>query len=218
MRNRQEIEKIYNWLDKNEMTFEEAGDEWSEKGLNSTPFKALVSVTLSTMTYTDRVIKGALALYKVADTPEKILKIDDDELRELIKPVAHYNRKAKHLKKMCHEIIDKFDGEVPTTKKDLLSLTGVGEKCANIMLNFQFNEDSIAVDTHVLRTLKFFKIVDKDANANEASKIINQVTPLKYKKHAHEKLIRFGMALKENQKKYTNYDAEIFNDIFGKKM
>lgn len=59
----------------------------------------------------------------------------------------------------------------------------------------------MAVDTHVVRTLKFFNIVSNDASAEEASKVINRVTPSKYKQHAYERLIRFGMALKEKQKK-----------------
>lgn len=69
MRNKVEIEKIYKWLEKNELTFSEVKNDWNDQGLNSTHFKALVSVTLSTMTHTDRVIKAAVALYSVADTP-----------------------------------------------------------------------------------------------------------------------------------------------------
>ncbi|HFU4078765.1 hypothetical protein [Streptococcus parasuis] len=214
MRNKVEIEKIYKWLEKNELTFSEVKNDWNDQGLNSTHFKALVSVTLSTMTHTDRVIKAAVALYSVADTPEKILELDDDTLRKLIHPVAHYNRKTIHLKKMCSEIINNFGGEVPSNKKDLLSLTGVGEKCANIMLNFEFNTNSIAVDTHVLRALKFFNIVSSDATAEEASKIINKITPEQYKKHAHERLIRFGFQLKSKQKENPKYKEQIFSEIF----
>ena len=115
---------------------------------------------------------------------------------------------------MCSEIINNFGGEVPSNKKDLLSLTGVGEKCANIMLNFEFNTNSIAVDTHVLRALKFFNIVSSDATAEEASKIINKITPEQYKKHAHERLIRFGFQLKSKQKENPKYKEQIFSEIF----
>lgn len=186
------INEIYERLEKDQPTFEEVDDEWTANGLNSTPFKALVSVSLSTMTYSSRVIKACVPLYEKADTPEAILKLDKEELRETIKSVAHYNRKTENLRKMCQQLIDDFDGKVPTNRKDLLSLTGVGQKCVDIMMNFEFNEDSIAVDTHVFRVLNRIGIIDTKSH-EKASKIINELTPKKYKKHAHERLIGLGM-------------------------
>lgn len=186
------IEEIYKRLEIDQPTFDEIDDDWTRNGLSNTHFKALVSVVLSTMTYTLRVIKAATALYSVADTPEELLQLENDELRELIKPVAHYNRKTEYLKKMCQEILDNFDGDVPKTKTELLSLTGIGEKCANIMLNFEFNQDSIAVDSHVFRVLTRLGIFNTSSH-EKGSEIINKMTPDKYKRHAHEWLIGFGM-------------------------
>lgn len=98
------INLIYERLEKDQPTFEETDDEWTANGLNSTPFKALVSVCLSTMTYSSRVIKACVPLYKIADTPEEILKLDKEELRRMIKSVAHYNRKTENLRKCASSL------------------------------------------------------------------------------------------------------------------
>lgn len=193
------INKIYARLEHNQPTFKETDDEWTANGLNSTPFKALVSVSLSTMTYSSRVIKACVPLYQKASTPEEILNLDKEELRETIKPVAHYNRKTENLIKMCHQIIDDFDGKVPSNRKDLLRLKGVGQKCVDIMMNFEFNEDSIAVDTHVFRVLTRLGIINTNSY-EKASKYINDITPKKYKKHAHERLIGLGMNVCHSRK------------------
>lgn len=211
----EKIEEVYKRLEIDQPTFSEVDDDWTKYGLSSTHFKALVSVTLSTMTHTPRVVKAATALYEVADTPEAIVKLDDDLLRELIRPVAHYNRKTQHLKKMCREIIGNFNGEVPRNKSDLLSLTGVGEKCANIMLNFEFNQDSIAVDSHVFRVLNRLGVIHTSSH-EKASEIINKITPNQYKRHAHEWLIGFGMrvchAKKPNCSECVLYDLCVFTE------
>ena len=136
--NQNKIKEIYETLSKTYKIFAENDNEWEANGLNSTDFKSLVSVMLSTMTNTKRVIRACIALYEVATTPEEILSLKDEKLIELIKPVAHYNRKAKHLKEMSQQIIDRHNGEVPQNEDELLALQGVGRKCANLLMNFNF--------------------------------------------------------------------------------
>lgn len=187
-----QIEKIYETLSKTYKIFAENENEWEANGLNSTDFKSLVSVMLSTMTNSKRVIRACIALYEVATTPEEILSLKDKKLIELIKPVAHYNRKAKHLKEMSQQVLDRHNGEVPRTESELLALQGVGRKCADIMMNFNFGGDTIAVDTHVHRVLNRLGVVSTTTNEQTADEI-NKVTPKKYKKHAHEWLIQHGM-------------------------
>lgn len=188
----EKISEIYKRLSENYLTFAENGNEWDAQGLSSSTFKNLVSVTLSTMTHTKRVIAACTALYAKAETPQDILTLDDDELITLIKPVAHYNRKAKHLKTMCHQLLTRHNGQVPNTKKELLALQGVGMKCADLIMNFNFGSADIAIDTHIQRVLNRLGIV-KTTSAKQTSLVINAITPESYKKHAHEWLIQHGM-------------------------
>lgn len=87
--NQNKIKRIYETLSKTYKIFAENDNEWEANGLNSTDFKSLVSVMLSTMTNTKRVLRACIALYEVATTPEEILSLKDEKLIELIKPVAH---------------------------------------------------------------------------------------------------------------------------------
>ena len=173
-------------------TFSETDDPWMAHGLSSTPFRSLVSTCLSTMTITSRVVKACVPLYQRVSSFEELLALDDEELRSIIKPVAHYNRKTVNLKIMCRQIINDYHGRIPATRDELLKLQGVGRKVADIMMNFVFSEDTIAVDTHVLRVLNRLHIVQTDS-AEKASDAINGLTPNQYKRHAHEWLIQHGM-------------------------
>lgn len=144
------------------------------------------------MTVTKRVVNAAVPLYRRVSTFEELLALDDEELRAIIKPVAHYNRKTVNLKAMCRQIIEDHGGEIPGDRESLLKLKGVGRKVADLMMNHLFSEDSIAVDTHVLRVLRRLEIVD-DTTAEQAADTIGAITPARYKRHAHEWLIQLGM-------------------------
>lgn len=188
----EKIIKFYETLSSDFKIFGENENDWEANGLSDNDFKSLVSVMLSTMTHTKRVIRAAVALYEVATTPQEIVKLSDEELIELIKPVAHYNRKTKHLKEMSQQLLDRHEGKVPRTEEKLLALQGVGRKCASIMLNFNFGENIIAVDSHVHRVLNRVGILKTKTN-EQTAEIINKITPLKFKKHAHEWIIQQGM-------------------------
>ncbi len=187
-----EIAQIYEILSQTYPTFENTDDPWMTNGLSSTPFKSLVSVCLSTMTITKRVVNACVPLYQRVSNFEELLALDDDELRQIIKPVAHYNRKTVNLKLMARQIIELHNGNIPETREELMKLQGVGRKVTDIMLNFVFSKDTIAVDTHVLRVLNRLKIIATDS-AEDAAVKINLITPTFYKKHEHEWLIQHGM-------------------------
>ncbi|QBL08745.1 endonuclease III [Rheinheimera sp. D18] len=187
-----EIAQIYEILSQTYPTFENTDDPWMTNGLSSTPFKSLVSVCLSTMTITKRVVNACVPLYQRVSNFEELLALDDEELRQIIKPVAHYNRKTVNLKLMARQIIELHNGNIPETREELMKLQGVGRKVTDIMLNFVFSKDTIAVDTHVLRVLNRLKIIATDS-AEDAAVKINLITPTFYKKHAHEWLIQHGM-------------------------
>ena len=183
---------LYDQLSRSYPTFDQSDDPWMVNGLSSTPFRCLVSVCLSTMTITSRVVKACVPLFERVSTFEELLALDDEELRKIIKSVAHYNRKTMNLKIMCRQVLHDFGGQIPDTHENLMKLQGVGRKVADIMMHFIFHVDTIAVDTHVLRVLNRFDIVHT-ASAEDAADQINAMTPARYKSHAHEWLIQHGM-------------------------
>jgi endonuclease-3 len=183
---------IYRALSETYLTYEEMDDPWMANGLSATPFRHLVSGCLSTVTVTKRVVSACVPLYARVSTFSELLALDDEELRDLIRPVAHYNRKTANLKIMCRQIIEQHGGEIPSDRESLLKLQGVGRKVADLVMNHLFSEDSIAVDTHVLRVLQRLEIVE-DTTAEKAADTINAITPAEYKRHAHEWLIQLGM-------------------------
>ncbi len=115
------------------------------------PFRALVGGILSQRTKDTNSARATDALFGVADTPEGILALDEDRLKQLIRPSGFYNQKARHIIDASHEIVTRFNGETPKTRGDLMSLPGVGAKTADIVLSYGFGKATIAVDTHIRR-------------------------------------------------------------------
>ena len=123
-----------------------------ERSIRNTPFRILISVLLSSRTK-DTVTKDASKkLFSIADTPEKMLKIGEQRIKELIYPVGFYKRKAKNIYEICKKLIQ--IKKVPDNFIELINLSGVGRKTANLVLALAFNKPSIAVDTHVFRISK----------------------------------------------------------------
>ena len=115
------------------------------------PFTLLVSVVLSAQATDKSVNKATEPLYKIADTPEKILALGEDGLIAYIKTIGLYRSKAKHIMGLCRMLIDEFDGKLPRKREDLERLPGVGRKTANVILNVVYSEPTMPVDTHLLR-------------------------------------------------------------------
>ncbi|MBG3850713.1 endonuclease III [Xanthomonas sp. WHRI 8391] len=194
MSNKTKINAVYRTLSRTYTTFDKTDDPWMTNGLSSTPFRSIVSGALSTMTTTKRVVSACVPLFKKVSTFEELYALDDEELRAIIKPVAHYNKKTKSIKEMCRQIIEDFDGQLPNTKEDLLKLQGVGLKVASLIMNFIFEEPLIAVDTHIHRLLNRLGIVHT-TSTDVTTREINELTPKDYKRHAHEWLIQHGMQI-----------------------
>ena len=114
-------------------------------------FELLISVILSAQATDISVNKATNKLYVNANSPEKILALGENTLREHIKTIGLYNTKAKNIIKTCKILIEKYNSTVPKTRKELEELPGVGRKTANVILNTAFREPTIAVDTHIFR-------------------------------------------------------------------
>jgi endonuclease-3 len=118
---------------------------------HSSPFTLLVAVVLSAQATDAGVNKATRGLFAVADTPEKMLALGEDAVREAIKTIGLYRNKAKNVVALCRKLIDEHGGEVPRNRDALETLPGVGRKTANVVLNVAFGEPAMAVDTHVFR-------------------------------------------------------------------
>jgi endonuclease-3 len=132
-----------------------------------TPFYALISSILSQRTRDKNASNAANALFAVASTPQEILALDSETLRQLIRPSGYYNQKAKHISGACRTILERFGGETPRTRDKLLTLPGVGPKTADIVLSYGYGEPAIAVDTHIHRVSRRAGLVRAKAKPTE---------------------------------------------------
>ena len=128
----------------------------------SSEFELLVAVILSAQCTDERVNKVTEKLFKVANTPEKMASICQEELEKYIFSCGLYRSKATHIISASKDIVEKFGGRVPSNLKDLRSLAGVGRKTANVVYSVAFGGDAIAVDTHVFRVSNRIGLVKAD--------------------------------------------------------
>jgi endonuclease-3 len=151
----------------------------------------LVAVILSAQATDIGVNKATEKLFKVADTPEKMVKLGIKKLKDHIKTIGLYNAKAENVIKMSETLIEKYNSEVPNNMDDLVSLAGVGRKTANVVLNIIFGQPTIAVDTHVFRVSNRLGIAKGDT-VEIIEKKLERVIPTEFKHHAHHWLILHG--------------------------
>ena len=114
-------------------------------------FTLTVAVVLSAQATDAGVNKATEKLFKVADTPEKMLALGEARVRDYIKTIGLYRNKAKNVIALCEMLIADFGGEIPQTRDELVKLPGVGRKTANVVLNIAFGQPTMAVDTHIFR-------------------------------------------------------------------
>ncbi len=124
-----------------------------EKSIRTSPFRILISVMLSARTKDQVTMEASKRLFNIADSPEKIVKLDINRIKELIYPVGFFKQKSINILKIS-EIVLKNGGEIPKSFEELTSLPGIGRKTANLVLALAFNIQSIAVDIHVFRISK----------------------------------------------------------------
>lgn len=154
-------------------------------------FELLIAVVLSAQATDKSVNKATAKLFPVANTPEKILTLGESGLKEYIKTIGLYNSKAANIIKLCHSLIESYQGEVPQTREQLEALAGVGRKTANVLLNTAFGQPTIAVDTHIFRVANRTGLAcGKSVLAVE--KILDKSVPKQYKQDAHHLLILHG--------------------------
>lgn len=115
------------------------------------PYTLLVAVVLSAQSTDKGVNKATEALFKVVDTPQKMLDLGEEKLKEYIKTIGLFNNKAKNIMLLSRQLVEEFDGVVPADRDTLTKLAGVGRKTANVVMNVWYHQPTLAVDTHVMR-------------------------------------------------------------------
>jgi endonuclease III len=154
-------------------------------------FTFLVAVVLSAQATDIGVNRATGALFKIADTPEKMVELGEDELRVYIKSIGLYRTKAKNVIALSQALIERHEGRVPHDRDALQALPGVGRKTANVVLNIIFGEPTIAVDTHLFRLGNRMGLAPGKTPL-EVEKGLLKVTPKHYLRHAHHWLILHG--------------------------
>ncbi|MBN2692420.1 MAG: endonuclease III [Burkholderiaceae bacterium] len=156
-----------------------------------TPFELLVAVALSAQATDVSVNKATRPLFAVANTPQALLDLGEERLREAIRTIGLYKTKAKNLIAACRMLIDQYGGEVPQSRAALESLPGVGRKTANVVLNVAFGHDTIAVDTHIFRVANRLGLAPGKTPLDVEHKL-EKVIPPQFRLHAHHWLILHG--------------------------
>lgn len=169
-----------------------AGNPEPKGELNYTnAFTLLVAVVLSAQATDKGVNKATVGLFAAADTPQKMVRLGEDKIRDLVKTIGLYKAKARNVFLLSELLIKNFNGEVPQTRDELITLPGVGRKTANVVLNIFFGQPTIAVDTHLFRVSNRTGLAyGTTPDAIEAG--LEKAIPVAFKRHAHHWLILHG--------------------------
>ncbi|MFO1418063.1 MAG: endonuclease III [Methylotetracoccus sp.] len=154
-------------------------------------FELLVAVVLSAQATDKGVNLATRKLFPAAPTPERMLALGEEGLKEYIKTIGLFNSKAKHIIALCRMLLERHGGEVPANRAELEALPGVGRKTANVILNTAFGQPTIAVDTHIFRVANRTGLAP-GRNVREVEDGLALITPKAYRKDAHHLLILHG--------------------------
>ncbi|WP_297887532.1 endonuclease III [Sulfurihydrogenibium sp.] len=158
------------------------------------PYKVLIATILSLRTKDQITAVVVDRLFKVADSPDKMVELSEEEIQKLIYPVGFYKNKAKTIKEVSQTILDKYKGKVPDTLEELLSFKGVGRKTANLVLSEGYSKPAICVDIHVHRISNRLGVV-KTKNPEETEFQLMEKVPKKYWRDINWVLVAFGQTV-----------------------
>lgn len=155
------------------------------------PYTLLVAVVLSAQATDKGVNKATAPLFKIVDTPEKMVELGEKGLTEYIKTIGLYRNKAKNVIALSKDLIARHGSHIPRDRDELEALPGVGRKTANVVLNVAFGEKTIAVDTHIFRVSNRTGLAPGKTPREVEDKLV-AIVPDKYVQHAHHWLILHG--------------------------
>jgi endonuclease-3 len=181
----------------------------------SKAYTSLIGVMLSAQSQDKRTAIACNQLFRLASTPQDMIKLSQEEIIEAIRPAGLHNAKSKNILATSKMLLEKFNGKVPQTQKELMTLPGVGRKSSDIVMRFVFGEPHIAVDTHVFRLLWRLGWADS-LDEGKASITVNDTTPAKYKYGAHMWLITH--AKKHCVSRNPDCDVCVIHKVCDKRM
>lgn len=155
-------------------------------------FELTIAVLLSAQCTDNLVNKVTRTLFQKYKTPQDYLNVDIEELQNDIRSIGLYRNKAKNIQKLCQPLLEQFNGQIPSTHKELESLAGVGRKTANVVMSVAFDEPSLAVDTHVERVSKRLGINRWKDNVTQVEDRLCSIIPKERWSRSHHQLIFFG--------------------------
>jgi endonuclease-3 len=158
------------------------------------PFRVLISTIISLRTKDEVTERSSQKLFRLADTPESMLALDEQTIAEAIYPAGFYRTKAKHILQCAGIIVDTYRGRVPDTREQLIELPGVGIKTANLTLNLGFGIEAICVDTHVHRIANRLGWIETDT-PEASERALSQVLPRRYWIEINGLLVTYGKAV-----------------------
>ncbi len=181
----------------------------------SKAYTSLIGVMLSAQSQDKRTAIACNQLFRLASTPQDMIKLSQEEIIEAIRPAGLHNAKSKNILATSKMLLEKYNGKVPQTQKELMTLPGVGRKSSDIVMRFVFGEPHIAVDTHVFRLLWRLGWADS-LDEGKASITVNDTTPAKYKYGAHMWLITH--AKKHCVSRNPNCDVCVITKVCDRRM
>ena len=181
----------------------------------SKAYTSLIGVMLSAQSQDKRTAIACNQLFRLASTPQDMIKLSREEIIEAIRPAGLHNAKSKNILATSKMLLEQFNGKVPQTQKELMTLPGVGRKSSDIVMRFVFGEPHIAVDTHVFRLLWRLGWADS-LDEGKASITVNDTTPAKYKYGAHMWLITH--AKKHCVSRNPDCDVCVITKVCDKRM
>ena len=155
------------------------------------PYTLLVAVVLSAQATDIGVNKATGPLFKIVQTPQQMVELGEEKLRQYIRTIGLFNTKAKNVIKLSEILVAQHAGEVPRKRKELEALPGVGRKTANVVLNVAFGQITIAVDTHIFRVSNRTGLA-RGKTPEEVERKLVRYVPARWKPHAHHWLILHG--------------------------
>ena len=188
MLNAEQVEEVYRRL-----AAAMPGRTRTAKGPKGQPsaFRSCISCMLSAQSLDRNTAKASKALFALAKTPGAMLALDDAQIAAAIRPCGLYNMKTRNIRAFCTALLEEHGGRVPDTREGLMSLPGIGRKCADIVLSFTFDKDVIAVDTHVHRVCNRIGLTEAKT-ADKTAAQLEERTPGWALGDGHFWLIQFG--------------------------
>ncbi len=183
-----------------------------------TPFQLLIATVLAAQATDKKVNEVTESLFKKYKSPKDFLRLTEEELAQEIKSVNYYRTKAKHIISLCWTLIDKFNGQVPNNREDLIQLSGVGRKTANVVLSNAFDIPAIAVDTHVHRVSNKIGLVETD-NVLDTELELQKLVPEEQWSKFHNYLVLHGRYVCNAKKpKCSECKLNIFCNSYKKNL